>query len=135
RYRPTYVQARVRLAGVLRRSGRAGDALEQYEEIMRIDPRLADAPIELAITLVRLRRYAEARDRLIAGMRAFPDRPCFPRALARVLAAAPDDRVRDGRRALALADDLLRTDQSTEVGETMAMALAETRQFGEAAGV
>ena len=135
RYQPTYVQARLRLAGVLRRSGRAGDALEQYEEIMRIDPRLADAPIELAITLVRLRRYAEARDRLIAGIRAFPDHPGFPRALARVLAAAPDDRVRDGRRALALAGDLLRTDQSTEVGETMAMALAETGRFTEAAAL
>ena len=135
RYQPTYVQARLRLGGVLRRSGRAGDALEQYEAIMRIDPRLADAPIELAITLVRLRRYAEARDRLIAGLRAFPDHPGFPRALARVLAAAPDDRVRDGRRALALADDLLRTDQSTDVGETMAMALAETGRFTEAAAL
>ncbi len=135
RYQPTYVQARLRLAGALRRSGRAGDALEQYEEIMRIDPRLADAPIELAITLVRLRRYAEARDRLIGGMQAFPDHPGFPRALARVLAAAPDDRVRDGRRALALADNLLRTDQSTDVGETMAMALAETGRFTEAAGL
>ena len=135
KYQPGYAQARLRLAGALRRSGRASDALEQYEEILRLDPRLADAPIELAITLVRLQRYAEARDRLTAGMRAFPDHPGFARALARLLAAAPDDRVRDGRRALALATDLLRTDQSTEVGETLAMALAETRQFGEAAGV
>jgi tetratricopeptide (TPR) repeat protein len=135
KYQPTYVQARLRLAGVLRRSGRATEALEQYAEIMRLDPRLADAPIERAITLVRLQRYAEARDQLTAGMRAFPDHPGFPRALARLLAAAPDDRVRDGRRAVALANDLLRTDQSTEVGETLAMALAETGQFREAAGL
>ena len=133
KYQPTYVQARLRLAGVLRRSGRAAEALEQYAEVMRLDPRLAEAPIERAIALVRVQRYAEARDQLTAGMRAFPDHPGFPRALARLLAAAPDDRVRDGRRALALANDLLRTDQSTELGETLAMALAETGQFREAA--
>jgi len=135
KYQPAYVEARLRLAGVLRRSGRANDALEQYEEIVRLDPRLAEAPIELAITLVRLHRYAEARDRLVAGMRAFPDHPGFPGALARLLAAAPDDGVRDGRRALTLVSGLVRTDRSTEVGETMAMALAETGQFAEAAGV
>jgi tetratricopeptide (TPR) repeat protein len=132
KYQPTYVQARLRLAGALRRSGRANEALEQYKEILRLDPRLADAPIEMAITLVRLKRYAEARERLMAGMQAFPDHPGFPRALARLLAAAPDDRVRDGRRALALAEKLLQTDQSTDVGETMAMALAETGQYTEA---
>jgi tetratricopeptide (TPR) repeat protein len=135
KYQPTYVQARLRLAGALRRSGRANDALKEYEEILRLDPRLAEAPIEMAITLVRLQRYAEARERLMAGMHAFPDHPGFPRALARLLAAAPDDRVRDGRRALALTEQLLRTDQSTDVGETMAMALAETGQYTEAARI
>jgi len=132
---PTYVQARMRMAGILRRSGRANEALEQYEEIMKIDPRLPDAPIEMAITLVRLKRYAEARDRLITGMNAFPDHPGFARALARLLAAAPDDRVRDGRRALALTQTLVKADQSTEVGETLAMSLAETGRFSEAAAI
>ena len=135
KYQPTYVQARLRLAGVLRRSGRAHDALGQYEEVARLDPRLADAPLEQAITLVRLQRYVEARDRLTAGMQAFPDHPGFPRALARLLAAAPDDRVRDGRRALALAERLLQADQGIDVGETMAMALAETGQYAEAARI
>ena len=132
---PTYVQARMRIAGILRRSGRANEALEQYEEIVKIDPHLADAPIEIAITLVRLKRYAEARDRLITGMNAFPDHPGFPSALARLLAAAPDDRVRDGRRALALTLTLVKTDQSIEVGETLAMALAETGRFSEASNI
>ena len=135
KYQPTYVQARLRLAGVLRRSGRVNEALEQYKQIMRLDPQLADAPIEMAITLARLQRYADARDRLIASMNTFPDHPGFPRALARLLAAAPDDRVRDGRRALALAEKLLRTDQSTDVGETLAMALAETGEYREAARI
>ena len=47
------------------------------------------------------------------------------RALARLYAAAPDDRVRDGQRALALAQDLVRRQRSADELETMAMALAE----------
>jgi hypothetical protein len=68
-------------------------------------------------------------------METFPDHPGFALALARLLAAAPDDRVRDGRRALALAETLVKTNQSLEVGETMAMALAEVGQYGEATRV
>jgi tetratricopeptide (TPR) repeat protein len=130
---PGYVPARLRIAAVLRRTGRAEEALAHYEEVVRLDPGAADAPLEAAITLVRLGRYAAARDRLTAGMERFPQQGGYARALARLLAAAPDDRVRDGRRALALAERLLKEDQSTEVGETMAMALAEVGEYGEAA--
>jgi tetratricopeptide (TPR) repeat protein len=135
KYQPTYTQARLRLARVLRRSGRPGEALSQYKEVMRIDPRIDDAPLEMAITLVRLRRYDEARDGLIAAIQSYPQQPAFPRALARLLAAAPDDSVRDGGRAIALTEDLLKGDHSTDVGETMAMALAADGQYGEAARV
>jgi hypothetical protein len=40
-------------------------------------------------------------------MKEHPEQPVFAHALARLLAAAPDDRVRDGRRALELAEELL----------------------------
>jgi tetratricopeptide (TPR) repeat protein len=129
---PTYVQARMRRAGVLRRSGRENDAVTEYQEVMRIDPRLDEAPLELAITLVRLRRYADARERLVSGMESFPEQPGFALALARLLAAAPDDGVRDGRRSVALTEKLLKESQAIEVGETMAMGLAEIGEFGEA---
>jgi hypothetical protein len=43
--------------------------------------------------------------------------------------------VRDGRRALALTQKLVKTDHSTEVGETLAMALAETGRFSEASSL
>lgn len=132
---PTYVQARLRLAAIMRRSGRANEALGQYEQIITIDPRVADAAIEMAITLVRLGRYSEARDRLVTGMNTFPEHAGFPSALARLLAAAPDDRVRDGRRALALAEPLVKRDQGIDTGETLAMALAESRRFAEATAI
>lgn len=132
---PTYAPARVRLADVLRRRGRFQEALAEYDRVGEADPTLPDAPLGRALTLAGLGRYTEAREQLAAGMTAFPDHMGFPHALARLLAAAPDDRVRDGRRALELIENVLKNDRSTEVGEALAMALAELRRFDEAAGV
>jgi tetratricopeptide (TPR) repeat protein len=132
---PAYAQARLRLADVLRRRGRLEDALVEYDRVMRSDPSLSDAMLGRAITLVRAGRYLDARDQLIEGMKAYPAHAGFPHALARLLAAAPDDRIRDGRRALALAEQVVKTDQSTDVGETLAMALAEVGRFGQAAAL
>lgn len=132
---PGYAAARVRLADVLRRRGNFQEALAEYDRAGDDDPALSDAPLGRALALAGLGRYAEARDQLTAGMTAFPDHTGFPHALARLLAAAPDDRVRDGRRALAVIENVLKRDQSTEAGEALAMALAELGRFDEAAGV
>jgi hypothetical protein len=83
--------------------------------------------------LVRLGRHSEARDQLRDGMERHPEQPAFARALARLLASAPDDRVRDGREALALTQRLLGQRQTFDVGETMAMTLAELGQYEQAA--
>ena len=61
-----------------------------------------------------------------------PGEPAFPLAVARLLAAAPDPRVRDGTEALALAQAVEATLKTTAVAETMAMALAELGRFAEA---
>ena len=135
RYESNYAEARLRLAGLLRRTGRPDDALAQYERIMEIDPLMFEAPFGYAMVLVALERWAEARDRLIAGMEQYPSAPAFPLALARVLAAAPDSRVRDGRRALAVMERLSEEQQRMDLGETMAMALAETGRYEEAAAL
>jgi tetratricopeptide (TPR) repeat protein len=129
---PNDIEARLRLAEALRRSGRPDQALSQYEEVSRIDPRVAEARFGSAMTLVRLRRYQEARDRLFEGTKAYPAQPEFARGLARLLAAAPDDRVRDGRRALTMTQQLLKQQQTLDVGETMAMTLAELGQYEQA---
>jgi tetratricopeptide (TPR) repeat protein len=129
---PNYLEARLQLAEALRRSGRLEESLSQYAHVSRIDPRVAEARFGVAMTLVRLRRYQEARDRLVEGMHAYPTQPAFARALARLLAAAPDDRVRDGRRAMAMTQQLLKERQTLDLGETMAMTLAELGQYEQA---
>ena len=128
-----YNEARLGLANALRRTGRPADALAHYEAILRADPGQSRAHFGHAIALVRLRRWAEARDRLEAGAKAFPEQPGFAHALARVLAASPQDGLRDGRRALAIMEDLSKTQpQTLPMAETTAMALAELGRFVEA---
>ena len=79
---PTYIEARLRLADVLQQTGRVSEALLQYEQVMSIDPRVTEAPLEYALALIRLKRYQEARDRLIQAREAYPDHPEFTEALA-----------------------------------------------------
>ncbi len=133
---PDDLRVRVGLAGVLGRSGRPDEALTQYAEVLGRDPTRADAAFGYAMNLVRQERYREARDRLEASADAFPERrSMFTHPLARILAAAPDDRVRDGRRALAIVEGLAEEEQSLLLGETLAMALAELGRYSEAATV
>ena len=132
RHDPSYVEARLRLAGILRRGRRPDDAMAQYEWIMELDPLMIEAPFGYAMVLVSLERWAEARDRLADGIEQHPHTPAFPLALARVLAAAPDSRVRDGQGAMAMLERLTDEEQRIDLGETMAMTLAELGRFEEA---
>ncbi len=132
KYDPQYAEARFSLANALRRSGRVRESLPQYEEVLRLNPAVSQASFGYAMGLVRLGRYQAARDRLERDVKAFPDQPGFAHALARLLAAAPDDRVRDGRRALALLDELLKAQRTIALNETMAMTQAELGRFAEA---
>jgi len=130
---PAYVEARLRLADGLRATGRLAPALAQYEQAAKLDPRAADAPFGYAMTLIGLERYQQARDRLMAGMKGYPDHLMFAHALVRLLAAVPDDRVRDGRAAMQLMQDLRAKEPRTpELDDMMAMTLAELGQCGEA---
>jgi tetratricopeptide (TPR) repeat protein len=124
-YNATYLEARIALADMLRGTGRADASLPHYREAIALNPRAIEPRFGYAMALTRLRRYKDARDILEEAIRMQPDRQEVSIALARLLAAAPDDRVRDGRRALMIVDDLFKTNKTTVLGETMAMALAE----------
>ena len=132
---PVNIQARVQLAGSLGRSGRPADALVEYARALEMDPSHQDAAFGYSMALVRLQRYAEARDRLALDVERNPGQALFTHALARLLSAAPDDQVRDGNRARQLVDALLEQQQTLELGETVAMMLAELGDYGQASAV
>ncbi len=132
---PNYVEALQALGDQQRSSGRVAASLQTYAAVLRISPKAQEARQGYGMALVRLKRFREARDWFDEGARLFPDRPELRLALARVLAAAPEDGVRDGARAMALVEELLKGEHSTVLGETMAMALAETGDFTQAVAV
>lgn len=135
----TFAAAHLKLADALRRTDRFELALSHYRRVIELEPstrrrtltgpEVEDGRFGEAMTLVRLGRYAEARDSLTTSMRIHPDQRAFPHALARVLAAAPDDQVRDGARAWELVKVLPDGHEHPAIFETMAMALAELGHF------
>ena len=135
RFNPNYVEALQALGDALSRAGRPAQALPRYGEVVRLNPRAAEARFGYAMALVRLKRFREAKDWVIDATRLHPDDPQFRHVLARLLAAAPDDGVRDGARALSLTQELLATNKTTQVGETLAMAFAEVGNFAQAVDV
>lgn len=134
-YDPNLSQAHLTLADALRRNGRVEESLSHYERVMEVDPDVSDARFGHAMALVRLGRYLQARDDLAEASKVVPDRRRFAHALARLLAAAPDDRVRNGRQAMAIVEELLQGERTIELAETYAMTLAELGRYADAAGL
>jgi tetratricopeptide (TPR) repeat protein len=135
KYQPSYVEAHVALADALRRNGRAEASLSHYKDALKLNPRMTQARLGYVVALVSLRRYQDARDWLTEATKLFPDQPEFTHALARLLASAPDGRVRDGQRAMTIVQALMKGQKTTALGETMAMALAELGDYQQAAAV
>jgi tetratricopeptide (TPR) repeat protein len=135
RFSPNYVEAHTALGDAERRAGRVAASMEPYREALRISPKAAEARFGYGMALVRLGRYREARDWFDDATRQHPDRPDFQHALARLLAAAPDGSVRDGKRAQTIVEGLLKTVQTLDLGETLAMAFAEQGKFADAVAI
>jgi tetratricopeptide (TPR) repeat protein len=126
---PNFIAAQLRLADALRRTDQLEESLPHYRQVIALEPADLAARFGEAMALVRLARYAEARDRLAEGIIVSPDQPVFRQALARILAAAPDDRVRDGERAWKLVEGISKEESHPGAFETLAMVLAELGHF------
>jgi tetratricopeptide (TPR) repeat protein len=127
--RPNFVAAQLRLADALRRTDQIEESLPHYRQVIALEPADLAARFGEAMALVRLSRYAEARDRLAESITVDPEQPIFRQALARILAAAPDDRVRDGERAWKLVEGISKEETHPGAFETLAMVLAELGHF------
>ena len=135
KYQPTYVEAHLAYADELRRVNNFALALAQYAEATTINPRSVPARLGSAITLVALGRSRDALDSLTSAVMLYPDRLEYKSALARLLAAAPDDHVRDAKQALAIIDRDFGQQRTTDIGETLAMALAAVGDFDQAVSI
>lgn len=129
---PGNVAGLVYQADALMRTGHAAKAIPLYREALEKSPGSGRMEMSLAMALVRNGDFNAARAVLEAAASAQPDNYAVGNALARLLATAPDAQLRDGPRALALARSVFEATRSPEVGQTYAMALAETGNFTEA---
>jgi tetratricopeptide (TPR) repeat protein len=129
---PANIQAIVYLADAKMRVGQATDAARLYKQALDRSPGSPRMQLSLALAEVKAGQYNEARKILESALLAQPDNPDFINALARILATAQTTFVRDGPRALALAKSLFDRTKNPEVGQTYAMALAETGHFDQA---
>ncbi len=133
---PDNGEARLRLARVLRRTDRPQDAILQLEQALTTDLSMNDrllAHRNAAALLQAAGRDREALSHLDAALTLAPANVELKRRLARLLASSPDDTVRDGDRALTLAEELFGQDRSLSNAEILAMALAAVGRFEEAA--
>jgi tetratricopeptide (TPR) repeat protein len=129
---PTNVQARVYLADAKLRAGLAEEAAALYRQALAQAPDSLRMQLSLAMANVRAGHYGEARKVLELALKTHPGNPEVTNALARILATAPESKVRDGPRARALAKALFESTHDPDVGQTYAMAMAETGGFDQA---
>ncbi len=130
---PTVKEAPLNLANLLVQLKRTEEAVSYYRQAVELDPENGDLRDREATALILLGRYADARDRLEAGVQTVPDDPKVNHTLARLLATAPDESVRDGQRALLLAQRAFAKESSIPHAETIAMAYAELGNYQQAA--
>jgi len=124
-------QARIYLADLRMRTDNPDQAATLYRGAVDASPS-ERSRMSLALAYVKARRYANARRVLEAGIATASENKLFLNALARILAAAPEASLRDGPRALQMAKALFEATRSPDVGQTYAMALAETGDFERA---
>jgi tetratricopeptide (TPR) repeat protein len=127
---PAYLEARLARADVLVQMGRPMDSLPEYALVIKSGSRFRSARLGYGVALIRLGRYGEARDSLTESLKVVPDYQELALVLARLLAAAPDDQVRDGRLAMVHLQRLEHMDATVEGLEAAAMVAAELGNYG-----
>jgi len=129
---PEAVEARLALAQGLGRAGRFAESARQFGAVVEASPERAEAHFGRGLALLLAEDYPAARRGLEESLARRPEDAPLRHLLARLLAACPDAAVRDGARALELAGELFRDEQTLEHAQTLAMALAELGRFDEA---
>ncbi|HVS66381.1 MAG TPA: tetratricopeptide repeat protein [Thermoanaerobaculia bacterium] len=135
RIAPELTDARFEMARILGHLGRYDEALDELARVIAEAPRHGPARRAQVVALLLQERWDEARLRLQQSLEALPRDRQLAHALARVLASAPEERVRNGHLALELASKLHAARPEAATVETLAMALAETGQFDRAAAM
>jgi tetratricopeptide (TPR) repeat protein len=129
------VAAWSQLGNDLLQKGEVEEAIICYRHTIKLDPRAADAYVNLGLAFFQKGEGKEAIESWQKALETKPDQPNVQNNLAWVLATTPDASLRDGSKAVALAEQAkqLTAGGNPMVLHTLAAAYAEAGRYGEAA--
>jgi len=133
---PDQEEAQYNLAGALLRTGRADEAISEYQKVLQMHPNSADAHANLGIALLTKGRVRDAMAEYTDALRISPENVAALSNLAWLLATSPDPTLRNGSEAVQLAERAdsasSRSDNHATVLRILAAAYAEAGQYSEA---
>jgi tetratricopeptide (TPR) repeat protein len=131
---PTYVPAYSNLGHALLIKGRVNESLAALQKALEIDPNYTGARFNIAHTLLQMGRGDEAVSHLQTVLTIDPDDAEAQKNMAWVLATSPEARIRDGAKAVELAEraNQLTKGQNPIMVVTLAAAYAEVGRFPDA---
>ena len=132
---PAFASAQGNLGVALCRTGRCEEGVGHLQRALTIDPAATRAHRDLAEAYASLGRNREAATHFLKALERAPDDVFLLNRAGWILATAPEADVRDGRRALTLAERAVQvTARRDEISlDTLAAALAELGRFADAA--
>jgi tetratricopeptide (TPR) repeat protein len=133
RLKPNHPGAHHYLGNTLFATAQYAEAAAHLAEAYRLEPQDSTAQMLEAMALIRSAApHQEIKQRLETLYRDNPQQPMIAYALARLLAASPQEGVRDGQRSLQITQQSLTGFMPLMHSETLAMALAEAGRFEDA---
>jgi len=134
RLNPNFAEARSNTGVVMQALGRFEEAIANYEEAQRLKPNLAITHINWGAALRESGRFEQAAVHFEEALRLEPDNYRAWNHMAWLLATCPDAQVRDGKRAVELAERASWTTgyEDSAALDTLAAAYAELGDFDEA---
>ena len=132
--RPNYVEAYNNLGNALFQKGRVDEAIAHYQKALAIQPDYAIAHNSLGLALLQKGQVDEAINCFQQALVIQPNYVKAQNNLAWVLATSPEASVRNGTRAVDLAQQADRSCNGNNpvVAKTLAAAYAEAGRFPEA---
>ncbi|HEY7416059.1 MAG TPA: tetratricopeptide repeat protein, partial [Ktedonobacteraceae bacterium] len=132
--RPENGPAHDNLAKALLREGRVSEAMVHYRKFLEIEPGNIEARNTLGTALIQQGRVREAITQWQEALALQPDNGNAVSNLAWVFATCPEDSIRDGARAVELAEKAMRLSggKIPMVFRVLAAAYAENGRFSDA---
>ncbi|MGH8092886.1 MAG: tetratricopeptide repeat protein [Chthoniobacterales bacterium] len=130
---PTFVPVHVDAGGMLLEMGRLEESLAHLKIAVAAEPQNVAAQANMANTLLQMGRADEAVSHLAAVLAIHPHDPDALKNLAWVLATSPEERLRNGGKAVEFAERARAADTSNPfIAATLAAAYAESGRFPDA---